>query len=66
MYITDMSRKKKRMGRPPKKAADMQSKRVTVNLTPAEYRRLKAEAAEKSVSLGKALVLGWRRQKGGT
>ena len=44
-------KRKKRMGRPPKAPEDKQNYRVTVRLTPAEYKRLVGAAREAGLSL---------------
>jgi hypothetical protein len=47
-----MSKKKARMGRPPKKARDRHDITVTVRLTRAEHRRLVALAKAEGLGIG--------------
>ena len=54
-----------RKGRPPKKASDKQSERVTVNLTPAEWQRLQQLAEEEGLPLAELIMRPWR-EKGGS
>jgi predicted HicB family RNase H-like nuclease len=57
IYVTGMSRKKRaKMGRPPKAAADKRSYRATVRLTPEQYRRLTEGAAKAGVTLSTYIV----------
>jgi len=44
-------KRKRRMGRPPKAPEDKQSYRVTVRLTPAEYKKLVGKAEKAGLSL---------------
>jgi len=59
--------KRKRMGRPPKKASEKYSRTVCVKVTQAEYRALRAEAKRRGVTLSALLLAPWRKgsnQKG--
>jgi len=51
---------KARMGRPPKRIGDKQSWRVSVNLTPGEYRAVARAAASDLLSLSEYLRTCWR------
>ena len=46
-----MGKKRKKMGRPPKPAAEKWARRVTINLTPAEYEAVASEARRRGLSL---------------
>lgn len=46
-----MKKKAKRMGRPPKAPGDKLSHRVTVRLTPAQYKKLLREATKAGLSV---------------
>jgi len=50
-------------GRPPKKPADKMSEPVTVHLTPADSRRLAAEARRAGTSRAAVLLRAWQEQK---
>lgn len=49
--VSSMGTKKPRMGRPPKPPAEKMDCRVTVRLTPGQYRHLVAKATEAKLSL---------------
>ena len=51
------------MGRPPRPAAERQSKRVLVSMTPADFRRLKAEAKARNLPLATVLLRTWQQSK---
>jgi len=54
-----MSKRKPKMGRPPKRAADKMSERVLVSFTPADFRRLKADAQALGLPLATVLRRAW-------
>ena len=54
---------KHRTGRPPKKRAEKQSKRIMVYLTPDEYKRFEAEAKEEGLSLASLVMRPWREKE---
>ena len=53
---------KKRMGRPPKPAADRHTEQVNVRMTKSEKKRLLAEASRLGTSLAALLMRPWREQ----
>jgi len=54
---------KKRMGRPPKPAAEKQSEAIMVRVTPGERKQLEAEARRLGVPLAVVLTALWRESK---
>ena len=54
---------KLRTGRPPKKKAEKQSKRIMVYLTPDEYKRFEAEAKKEGLSLASLIMRPWRKRE---
>ena len=50
------------MGRPPKPPALKQSEMISVHVTPAERRRMEAEAARRGISLSALLASPWRKE----
>ena len=63
MYNMGMSKRKTKMGRPPKPPEKKQSGRVVVNMTNVEKQKLEKQAARAGVSLSAYLLQCWR-QKG--
>ena len=57
-----MGKKKSKMGRPAKRPEDRLSVMVNVRLTPAEFKRLQAEAKQTGLSLSEALKRPWREE----
>jgi hypothetical protein len=57
-------KKKIRLGRPPKSKAEKQSARISVYMTEAEAKRIKAESAEAEISPSAYLLEIWRLQAG--
>lgn len=53
----------KRMGRPPKRAAEKCSVNVSLKITKAEYRILRAEAKRRRISVSALLMAPWRKRK---
>ena len=53
----------KKMGRPPKKAKDRRSKRVSLRVTPAEYRQIIMEAQAEGLSVTAYLLRFWKESK---
>jgi len=53
---------KKRMGRPPKPPGEKYSEIVTVKMTKAERRRIKAEMKRTGLSLSGVLMRPWRKE----
>ena len=51
------------MGRPPKPAAERQSKRVLVSMVPADFRCLKAQARKAGLPLATVLLRTWQQSK---
>ena len=59
--LSDMVKKRSRMGRPPKKKSELLNSRVIVNMTRAERRRLEMEARKAGVSVSVYLLNFWRK-----
>lgn len=55
--------RKKRMGRPPKAAAEKRSEQVNVRVTKAERARLETEAKRLGISLSVLLMYSWRNRE---
>lgn len=55
-------KKKRKAGRPPKKKADKQTARISVYLTEAEAKKIKAESAEAGMTPSAYLAEVWRLQ----
>ena len=55
-------RKRKRMGRPPLPAGMVKSVRLCIRTTPAEYKRLRAEARRQGTTVAELLMLPWRKE----
>ena len=53
---------RQRSGRPPKKQDEIQSYRVTVNLTQAERERLSKLARDEGMSLAELIMRPWREK----
>ena len=51
------------MGRPPKPKGKKQSERIAVNVTPAEYRAIEADAKAEGVSLSAYLLKCWKKRR---
>ena len=62
MYNEGMSKRKTKMGRPPKPPEKKQGSRVIVNMTRAEKRKLEKQAAGAGVSLSAYLLQCWREK----
>jgi len=60
-YIAIMAKRKKRMGRPPKKAGERLSEIVTLRMTPAEHKKLMEDARESGLSVSAYLQACWRK-----
>jgi len=58
-----MSKQRAKMGRPPKPPAKKMGRRVYVNMTEAEFRRLKAKAKKNATSISQVLMRPWRPDK---
>ena len=56
-----MAKRKKRMGRPPKKAKDRLSEIVTLRMTPAEHKQLMRDARAAGLSVSAYLQECWRK-----
>ena len=54
---------KRRTGRPRKPVGKKQSRRITVYLTPDEYRQLEEWAKQKGVSLAELVMRPWREKE---
>ena len=63
MYCTYMRKKPKKMGRPPKRKADLRTERVMVYLTKAERKELGSLATEKGIPLATFIMSPWRKGK---
>lgn len=57
-----MAPRRKRIGRPPKRAADKQNNRVAVYLVPADFARLKVEAERDGLALAAVLLRAWKER----
>ena len=53
---------KKKMGRPPKPPGEKYSEIVTVKMTKAERKRIKAEMKRAGLSLSAVLMRPWRKE----
>jgi predicted HicB family RNase H-like nuclease len=56
-----MAKRKKTMGRPPKKAKDRRSKPVALRVTPADHRQLVKDARAAGLSISGYLLECWRK-----
>jgi len=52
--------KRKKRGRPPKKAKDRRSKPATLRLTPSEHKQLLADARAAGMSISGYLIKCWK------
>jgi len=59
-----MAKRKKKMGRPRKKAEDRLSEIVTLRMTPAEHEQLVRDAEAAGSSISAYLQECWRKAKG--
>lgn len=55
-----MQKRKKKMGRPPKKAKDRLSEIVTLRMTPADHNRLIGDARATGLSVSAYLQICWK------
>jgi predicted HicB family RNase H-like nuclease len=58
-----MAKRKKKMGRPPKKAKDKLSEVITLRMTPADHNQLMKDAHESGLSVSAYLQDCWQKQK---
>ena len=58
----EAKRAKKKMGRPPKPPGEKYSEIVTVKMTKAERKRIKAEMKRTGLSLSAVLMRPWRKE----
>ena len=56
-----MARRKKKMGRPPKKVKDKLSEVITLRMTPADHKQLKKDARASGLSLSTYLQECWQK-----
>lgn len=56
-----MAKRKKKMGRPPKKAGDVRSKPVTLRMTPTDHKQLMKDAHESGLSVSVYLETCWKK-----
>jgi hypothetical protein len=61
-YEIGMATRRKKVGRPPKRAADKQNNRVAVYLVRADFARLKAEADRDGLTLAAVLLRAWQER----
>ncbi len=59
-----MAKRKKKMGRPTKKAKDRRSKPVTLRVTPSNHKQLKQDAKQAGMSISAYLLECWQITKG--
>lgn len=58
-----MQKRKKKMGRPPKKAQDRLSEIVTLRMTPADHEQLMTDARESGLSVSAYLQMCWQKAR---
>ena len=58
-----MAKRKKRMGRPRKKAKDIRSKPVAMRMTPADHRQLMIDARANGMSASAYLLECWEKSR---
>jgi predicted HicB family RNase H-like nuclease len=56
-----MAKRKKKMGRPTKKAKDRRSRPVALRVTPADHRQLVEDARAAGLSISAYLLECWRK-----
>ena len=56
-----MAKRKKKMGRPKKKAKDVRSKPVTLRMTPADHKQLMRDADADGLSVSAYLETCWKK-----
>jgi len=64
-YIATMAKRKKKMGRPLKKAIDRRSKPVTLRVTPTDHRQLMKDARAAGLSVSAYLLRCWQKVREG-
>ena len=62
-YFVFMAKRKKKMGRPRKKAKDIRSKPVTLRITPADHKQLLKDARASGVSVSAYLETCWKKAR---
>ena len=58
-----MTKMKKKMGRPPKKAKDKLSEIVTLRMTPADHKQLMSDANASGLSVSAYLQKCWKKER---
>jgi len=58
-----MVKRKKKMGRPPKKAKDKLSEIVTLRMTPADHKQLMNDAHKSGLSVSAYLQKCWQKER---
>jgi predicted HicB family RNase H-like nuclease len=62
-YSVFMAKRKKKMGRPPKKARDVRSKPVTLRMIPADHKQLVKDARASGLSVSAYLETCWKKAR---
>jgi hypothetical protein len=62
-YFVIVAKRKKKMGRPPKKAKDVRSKPVTLRMTPADHKQLLKDARDSGLSVSAYLKACWKKMR---
>ena len=62
-YSMLMAKRKKKMGRPPKKAKDVRSKPVVMRMIPADHKQLMKDARASGLSVSSYLETCWKKAR---
>ena len=63
MYFVFMAKRKKKMGRPRKKAKDIRSEPVTLRMIPADHKQLLKDARASGLSVSAYLETCWKKAR---